>query len=111
MLRVGTTFFLPGGGSLPDETPESTLHREIMEECGRAIQIGRELGKAVEYVNPVNGGVYYEIPSTFFEAAFMDGQVKPLEDYHILVWLSVSDAIRHLFRQSQAWAIQQPVSN
>jgi 8-oxo-dGTP diphosphatase len=106
-LRVGTAFFLPGGGSGSDETPWATLHREIMEECGRTVQIGSELGKAIEYLYAKNEGVYYQIRSTFFEAMFMDGQVNHTEDNHILVWLSVSEAIQHLHRQSQAWAVQQ----
>lgn len=108
-LRVGTVFFLPGGGSGTDETPQDTLHREIMEECGRAIQIGPELGNAIEYIHAKNEGVYYQIRSTFFEGMFLDGQANPMEDNHILVWMSVSEAIQHLQRQSQAWAVQQLV--
>lgn len=106
-LRLGMVFFLPGGGSEPGETPQTTLHREIIEECGRAIQIGPELGKAIEYIYAKNEGVYYQIRSTFFEAKFMGGQVNPVEDNHLLVWLSGSEAIQHLHRQSQAWAVQQ----
>ncbi len=110
-LRAGTAFFLPGGGSAPDEPPQVTLHREIMEECGRAIEIGPELGKAIEYIYAKNEGVYYQIRSTFFEAMFMDGQVEPLEDNHVLVWLSASEAIQRLQRQSQAWAVRRLVSS
>jgi len=110
-LRVGLAFFLPGGGIAPDETPQETLHREIMEECGRAIQIGPDLGKAMEYIYAKNERVYYQLRSTFFEAMFMDGQVGPLENDHLLVWLSASKAIEHLQRQSQAWAVQQLVSS
>ncbi|HLO14522.1 MAG TPA: NUDIX domain-containing protein [Anaerolineales bacterium] len=106
-LRVETTFFLPGGGSAPDETPQATLHREIMEECGRLIQIGSELGKAIEYIYAKKQGVYYQICSTFFEAMFMDGEVVPHEEKHILVWLSASQAIQHLQRQAQVWAVRQ----
>lgn len=109
-LRRGTAFFLPGGGSEPGETPEATLHREIMEECGRAIQLGPELGTAIEYIYARNEGVYYQIRSTFFEAMFMDGQAEPMEDNHGLVWLTVSEAIQQLHRQSQAWAVRQLVS-
>ena len=109
-LRLGTVYFLPGGGSEPGETPQATLHREIMEECGRAIQIGPELGQAVEYIYARNEGVYYQICSTFYEAMFMDGQADRMEDNHVLVWLAVSEAIQQLHRQGQAWAVQQLVS-
>jgi 8-oxo-dGTP diphosphatase len=110
-LRVGTAFFLPGGGSAPNETPQITLHREIMEECGRAIQIGPRLGKAIEYIYARDERVYYQLCSTFFVATFMDGRVKPLEDHHKLVWLSAWDAIQRLQRESQVWAVQQLVSS
>ena len=110
-LCVGTAFFLPGGGSMPEESPQITLHREIMEECGRAIQIGPELGKAVEYIYAKNEGVHYQICSTFFEAIFIDDQAPQLEVGHKLVWLSASEAIQRLQRQSQAWAVQQLARN
>ena len=109
-LRVGIAFFLPGGGMAPDERPQEALDREMMEECGRAIQIGPELGKAIEYIYARNERVYYQLHSTFFEATFMDGQVAPLENDHLLVWLSVSEAIQQLQRQSQAWAVQELAS-
>ena len=110
-LCVRKAFFLPGGGSVLDETPQIALHREIMEECGRAIQIGPALGKAMEYIYAKNEGVYYQICSTFFQATFIDDQVEQLEDGHKLVWLSTSEAIQHIQRQSQAWAVQQLVSS
>jgi len=109
-LRLGTVFFLPGGGSEADETPQVTLHREIGEECGRTIQLGPELGKAIEYIYAGNEGVYYQLRSTFFEALFLEGQTGPMEDSHVLVWLSATEAIQRLHRQSQAWAVQQLVS-
>ena len=109
-LRVGTAYFLPGGGSEVDETPQATLHRELREECGRAIQIGPELGRAIEYIYARNEGAHYQIRSTFFEATFRDGQAKPIEDDHVLVWLPAAEASQLLQRQSQAWAVQQLVS-
>ena len=110
-LRLGTAFFLPGGGSETNETPQVTLHREIMEECGRAIRIGPELGKAIEYIYARDERVYYQIRSTFFEAVFLDGQVKPVEEDHVLIWLPAAEAIQRLHRQSQAWAVQQLMSH
>jgi 8-oxo-dGTP diphosphatase len=34
-------YFLPGGGSLPGETPEDTVLREVREEVGRGARIAR----------------------------------------------------------------------
>ena len=109
-LRVGSGFFLPGGGSEPGETPQVTLHRELMEECGCAIRIGKELGKAIEYMYARDEGVYYQICSTFFAARFLDSPVEHPQNPHTLVWLPAAEATRQLQRHSQAWAVQQPVS-
>jgi 8-oxo-dGTP diphosphatase len=106
-LRVGSAYFLPGGGSLPGETPEATLRREILEECGRAVNVGQALGEAIEYIHAKSDGVYYEITSTFFTAAFLDGQEEPLEKDHELVWLTVAEAAERLQRLGQAWAVRQ----
>ena len=111
IMRVETAFFLPGGGSAPAETSQVTLHREVMEECGRSIQIGPEVGKTIEYLYAKKHGRYYRICSTFFKALFLEGEVAPHEEKHILVWLSTSEAIQRLQRQGQAWAIRQLVSS
>jgi 8-oxo-dGTP pyrophosphatase MutT (NUDIX family) len=34
-------FFLPGGGSLPEETAEETVRREIREELARSVRLMR----------------------------------------------------------------------
>ena len=42
----------PGGGVKTEETPEETLQRELLEECGaRLTQITREIGSIVEYAH------------------------------------------------------------
>ena len=110
-LRVGTAYFLPGGGTEPAETPQVTLHREVMEECGRAIRIGKALGKTSEYMYAGDEGVYYWIRSTFFEARFLRRRAQGHEDNHVLVWLSAADAIQRLRRRSQVWAVQQLASS
>lgn len=105
-VRVETAFFLPGGGSLLGETPQETLHREVMEECGRGIQICREIGEAMEYLYAPKHGVYYQIHSTFFNALFTHGEVLEHEEKHTLVWLSTIEATKRLQRPGQAWAVQ-----
>ena len=110
-LRVGTAFFLPGGGIEPYETPQLTLQREVMEECGRAIKIGRELGKTTDYMYAGDEEVYYLIRSTFFEARFLGGRVRVHEDHHVLTWLPAAEAVQSLRRRSQAWSVHLLVSS
>lgn len=60
----------------------------------------------IEYMYARDEEVYYQIRSTFFESMFLDSQITHVEEDHMLVWLPASEAIRHLHRRSQAWAIQ-----
>lgn len=59
VIETKKGYYLPGGGSEADETPEQTLIREIREECGFTILIGEILGEAVEYVYAVNSRPMY----------------------------------------------------
>ncbi len=40
---------LPGGGSLPGETPEQTLVREVREELARSVRLVRRIGEATQF--------------------------------------------------------------
>ena len=98
--------FLPGGGALPNESPETTLHREIWEECGRHSDILRPLGFAVEYVHAEGEG-YFAKHCSFFHAIFREGGAGEAEGDHRLIWLSPSTAQQRLTHCSQAWAIDK----
>ena len=52
-------YFLPGGGSLSNETPEATIHRELREELARDVKLIRKIGEAIQYFSA--GEEYYRI--------------------------------------------------
>jgi len=89
------------------EVPAATLRREVREECGRAIDVGRKIGEAVEYLYAAAEGRYYRIEAAFFEAALGDTIAEAREPDHRLVWLEARRAIGLLNRKSQIWAVQR----
>jgi 8-oxo-dGTP pyrophosphatase MutT (NUDIX family) len=49
VVREDRRWFLPGGGSLAGETPEQTVAREVLEECGRRARGLQRIGDAIQY--------------------------------------------------------------
>lgn len=107
VIQTHNGHFLPGGGMDPGETEVEALKRELMEETGYQISGVVEIGSAVEYLKASDEDKYYKIRSKFFQAQ-LDAKVGDgIEEDHHLIWLLPEDAIRHITRQSQAWAVQK----
>jgi 8-oxo-dGTP diphosphatase len=104
VMRTNQGYFLPGGGAEPGESPEATLRREILEECGYAVEIVRPLGFAVEYVFAKGEG-FVAKQCTFFLAKLGTRLTQPAEDDHRLVWLAIPAAAKKLAHGSQSWAL------
>ena len=51
-MRTTDGWYRSGGGSEPDESPEATLCRETLAECGREIEILKRVAEAVEHIGP-----------------------------------------------------------
>ncbi len=97
-------FFLPGGGCEPGESAAATLSREVLEECGRSVEIVRALGRAVERVHADGEGSFAK-DCAFFEARLGDVVGPSTEPDHRLVWLPAPEARERLSHRSQAWAV------
>ncbi|HYW74779.1 MAG TPA: NUDIX domain-containing protein [Pyrinomonadaceae bacterium] len=106
MVGHGRNRFLPGGGSLPDETPEMTVAREVREEIGFSVRLLHLLGKATQYFYADSDVRHYEMLATFF-AGQISKRISNSIPEHELEWLPLSEATASCFHECHAWAIGQ----
>src|SRR5262245_11785385 len=57
---------LPGGGSLPGESAEETVVREVREELARHVRLIRILGAATQYFYAADDDRHYQMSAVFF---------------------------------------------
>lgn len=75
---------LPGGKVEPGESPEAALHRELAEELGVRVRLGREVPGPVEGRWPLGESGRLRL----WWAVITDGDPEPLEDHDELRWLN-----------------------
>lgn len=99
--------FLPGGGIGAGESPEEALVREVREECGLGVTVGKRLGAAAEYRCTEGHAYAIRKDCVFFAAAFAgDEQGAATEADHTLLWLTPSEAEERLAHGSQKWIVR-----
>jgi len=103
VVRTPRGYFLPGGGMDPGETPEQTVEREAMEECGFILKSRALVGRAVQFVYSFEEEEYFEKVCVFVEAELV-GTTTKTEDDHELHWLPIAQALDCLSHESHRWA-------
>jgi 8-oxo-dGTP diphosphatase len=98
---------LPGGGSDEAEAPEATVVREVREECGLDIQVGRWRRTAIEHVFSTAEQAQFEKRNTFCGAAVLGAGGEPSELDHLLVWMPAGQAATLLVPASHRWAVNE----
>ena len=97
---------LPGGGSDGAESPEATVVREVREECGLDIEVGRWRRTAIEHVFSTAEQAQFEKRNTFCDAAALRAG-EPSEPDHRLEWMPVGQAEQLLVPASHRWAVSE----
>lgn len=76
---------VPGGRLNPDEPFYEALAREIKEETGLSVKMGRPV--FVNQVNPVVRGEEWQVVRMFFECFADSAEVKLSEDHDAYEWI------------------------
>ncbi|HEY0869112.1 MAG TPA: NUDIX domain-containing protein [Acidothermaceae bacterium] len=96
---------LPGGRVEPGETSQEALVREVAEETGLVVEVGRLVG---EVVRPGPGGVTYRIRD--FEVTPTGGVPVAGDDATEVAWVAIEHLASYqlsagLLRTLRAWAV------
>jgi 8-oxo-dGTP pyrophosphatase MutT (NUDIX family) len=96
---------LPGGGSLPGETAEETVRREVLEELARNVRLVGTIGSTTQYFYAEDDDCHYKMTAVFFLAELPDEPTGRGE--HALLWMPVAEAEKALFHACHAWAVRR----
>ncbi len=105
VVRTPSGWFLPGGGSDVGESPEETVVRETMEECGLEVEVIGVVTRATEIVVSIAENACFEKPSVFISARCV-GTTSQVEDDHELHWVDLDEATDLLSHGSHRWGVE-----
>lgn len=104
VVRTQYGCYLPGGGAERNETPQQTVEREALEECGFVLKTGGLVGSAIQFVYSLEEKQYFEKICEFVDAEILR-TVKPTEPDHELLWTDQDQALSLLSHEAHRWAI------
>jgi 8-oxo-dGTP diphosphatase len=96
--------FLPGGGLEPGEDPLGAVHREVVEECARSLEMILPLGSAIQFFHGSDDKLF-ELHASFFLGRFGHSLDGPAQ--HELSWLQAVPQLPVFFHECHRWAVQQ----
>ncbi|MBO5312937.1 MAG: NUDIX domain-containing protein [Clostridia bacterium] len=106
VVKTPKGYFLLGGGTEGNETPEETITRECLEEVGYTVNIIGQVCSAEAYTkHPVIG--YFHPMQMYFSGELKEMVQKPSEGDHQLVWVDYEELKGNMFSMMQNWAIEQ----
>ena len=110
VVRIDTSYFLPGGGIDDGESTENCLSREIKEELGIKVLEYEAIGEAIESIYSLKTRKHYKIHGLYFRITNYITIHAPLDKDHTVCWVEPSDALLHLQRPGQAFMLRNELN-
>ncbi len=107
IILTGKRYFLPGGGVEGEETLETCLKRECLEEIAADITILEKFAEINCYFYSTTRNIDMESIGHFFICDINCITDIKSEADHELIWLSFDDAIKSLFLSNQQEAVKR----
>jgi len=98
-------YWLPGGGSLPGESGEQTIMREVREELAMGITIIERIGEATQFFHAADEDRHYRMRASFFLAQLADKLTTRAE--HELCWLPLRQSRNAFYHECHVWAVDR----
>jgi 8-oxo-dGTP diphosphatase len=111
VIEIEGKFFLPGGGLNPGESHEEGLKRELCEETGHDIVIGKLIVEAAQYMYSMREQKHFRKMGYFYLCKLGKKIKDPKEVNHRMWWEDPWIAQRMLTQEFQAFAVSRSVSN
>jgi 8-oxo-dGTP diphosphatase len=102
-------YFLPGGGVKNNEAPKECLRREMLEETGYEVEIGPLIGEAMRYFLSIKSEPILS-DGYFYLAQMLHKVQDPIEDDHLLKWISVENIEELFIHEHHIWAVKKGLS-
>ena len=103
VVRAAPGLFLPGGGTEADESGDTTVVREVLEETGIEVVIDRHVGTAIQHF--VAEQAQYRMTADFFTASVIRESSEPGE--HPVLWLHTRELSGQLYHECHEWAVRR----
>ena len=106
VIQTPKGYFFLGGGLDENETDEVCIERECMEEAGYEVLVQKQVCSAEMYEKNPKMGYFHPI-QTYYLGEMIEQKQKPIEDDHLLVWISYSELKGKMYLKMQNWALDQ----
>lgn len=100
-VRGKDEYWLPGGGCWDGESPIDTIAREVREELGRGIRLGKWLGEVVQYYYAGDRDIWIRMEASYVKAEFTQNAAGNSE--FELQWANPFEEGDLFFHESHAW--------
>ena len=106
LIEVRDEYFLIGGGIENNEDEIEALKRETIEEAGYSIKEIKKFEEVEAYYLDKERG-YLKVVATIYIAELDEYIKNPIELDHKLIWISLKERKKEMFRKYQEAVVQE----